>query len=80
MVKKLTLQCEKGFVQIFNDDDPITEILSGNIVASVAVKGKDDIGKNIYGLMPSFQSMRLAIAECLVLMEADPQAFNFKGR
>lgn len=62
-----------GFVPLKKPDDPIARIISkynvGGVVQDISVPigvRKDMWGDNEYGLVPSKQSMRLAIAKILV--------------
>jgi len=63
---------ESGFSPLSDQDDPIAEVISKNNVGGVVQSGYSTVGlpfdawgKNKIGLVPSKQSMRLAIAEVL---------------
>jgi len=71
---KMTLRqiAESGFSPLIDQDDPIAEVISKNNVGGVVKSGCkviglpfDAWGENKIGLVPSKQSMRLAIAEVL---------------
>ena len=73
IIGTLSLLAEKGFVPIEQLDDPIAQILSEHDVAGVIIESGnvmgysiDDFGACKFALVPSYQSMRLIIAECLI--------------
>ena len=75
MIATLQQLAERGFVPLQDRDDQIAEVISKNNVGGVVAKSALNVGlpKSVwncdfkFGLVPSSQSMRLLIAEYLVI-------------
>lgn len=82
IIEVLSLLCEKGYAPRRDCDDDIAKILSENRVAGIMSGSsesigisRDQFGRYDYILVPSAQSMRLAIGVALMKLKENQQAY-----